>query len=139
MCDMAAAATPEQVIYDDDAWTAQIAPGADVPGWVLVRAKRHVEGLWDLSDDEAASLGPLHRKLAGAIRGECAAERVYVMSMGEHAAHFHTMLFARAADVPVEWRSAALLEHRVDLADHDEAMRVAARLREAVSAAGRKA
>ena len=70
---------PGGTIFDDGSWHVDHAiepPFAR--GWLIVKPHRHVESIADLSADECVVLGPLLRRLAGALERALGAERVYV-------------------------------------------------------------
>jgi len=93
VCDGLAGAE-DRVVYDDPAWRAfQV---AEVPGWVMLAPKEHVEGMWGLSDEQSARFGPALRDLSAAVKQATGADRVYLMYLGESAKHFHAGLFPLA-------------------------------------------
>jgi hypothetical protein len=128
VCDLRSEASADSLIYADHLWT--VAVGFDVPGWFMVSLNRHnVDWFMGLSDDEAVTLGPLTRSLGIAARAEASAERVYLMGFGEQWSHFHFMVMSRGAAVATEHRGPGLLARAPELADRDEAIRVAAKVR----------
>jgi len=132
VCDLQSNAPGEALIYTDDLWT--VAVGFDVPGWFMVMLNRHGdEWFMDLSDHEAATLGPLMRSLGSAAVADAGAERVYLMGFGEQWSHFHFMVMSRPSSVSKEFRGAALLGHAPELANRDEAFRIGAKVRERLS------
>jgi diadenosine tetraphosphate (Ap4A) HIT family hydrolase len=135
ICGVAAATPEEQIVLRGEHFA--VGTGMDVPGWLLLWTLRHeAQGLWELTDEEAAELGPLLRDLSAALQREYGAERTYVMAMGEHALHFHAMVMARPAGAPAEQRGPGLLAAGGALADPAEARSVAARLRDVLAARG---
>jgi galactose-1-phosphate uridylyltransferase len=129
VCDVCSNGPADSVIYSDDLWT--VAVGFDVPGWFMVMLNRHSDDWFmGLSDPEAATLGPLLRDLGVAAVADADAERVYLMGFGEQWSHFHYMVMSRAATVSKELRGAALLANAPEMVNRDEAVRVAARVRE---------
>ncbi|MGH7898165.1 MAG: hypothetical protein ACREQQ_09440 [Candidatus Binatia bacterium] len=85
------------------------------------------------SAEEAATLGPTLARLASAIRTACDGERVYVIALGENSLHCHLLLMARRADAPPAMRGAGLLDKHAELADPDEARRLADAVRRELS------
>ncbi len=55
------------VVFRDDLWAAEIVPGYEVPGWFILRARRHAERITGLGHDELAVLGYRARDLVTAI------------------------------------------------------------------------
>jgi diadenosine tetraphosphate (Ap4A) HIT family hydrolase len=133
ICEQRISAPGESVVYASELWTATVA--RDVPGWFMVTLNRHgADWLWGLSAREAAEMGPLMQRLSAAARAEAGAERVYLMGFGEQWQHFHFMLLSRSVSTPQDHRGAALLERAPELADRDEALRVASRMRTRLAA-----
>ena len=92
---------PGGVIYEDDLWRVEHALSpALLRGWLIVKPRRHVEHLADLTLDEASALGPLVQRVSGALQRALAAERVYVCSFGELVNHVHLYVLPRYADMP---------------------------------------
>jgi diadenosine tetraphosphate (Ap4A) HIT family hydrolase len=138
VCDLRSNAPGESVIHTDDLWT--VAVGFDVPGWFMVMLNRHSDDWFmGLSDQEAATLGPLMRSLGGAAVADAGAERVYLMGFGEQWSHFHYMVMSRGSSVNKESRGAGLLAHAAEMANREEAFRVAAKVRERLANAGDRA
>ena len=94
---------PGGTIVDDGSWHVDHAiepPFAR--GWLIVKPHRHVESVADLSAGESVALGPLLRRLAGAMEQAFGAERVYVCLFGETVRHVHFHLIPRTPDMPPE-------------------------------------
>jgi len=47
-----AATGPSAVVFRDELWAAEVAPGYEVPGWFFLRVRRHAERLTGLDDAE---------------------------------------------------------------------------------------
>jgi ATP adenylyltransferase len=71
-------------------------------GYLFVESDRHVPYLADLSNEEAAALGRLRTRLAGALRDAVGAEFVFTAVVGRGVAHFHEHVFARFRETPAE-------------------------------------
>jgi diadenosine tetraphosphate (Ap4A) HIT family hydrolase len=133
-CDLEAA-EPGAVIYRDEDWSCEIADGYDVPGWFILRLRRHAEGWGGPSAEELAGFGPISQQLATAIQSATGASNVYFMSFGENYPHFHFLVIARDAELPPESRGAAILGLRTAGRDLDEALVVGNRVRDALAGA----
>jgi diadenosine tetraphosphate (Ap4A) HIT family hydrolase len=93
-------AAPGGVIYEDGQWIAEHGVDPLVRGYVVLKPKRHVEWMADLSATEAASLGGALKTLLNAMRAALAPERVYVCAFGETVRHVHLHLIPRYRDMP---------------------------------------
>ncbi len=87
---------PGGLVYRDDDWAVDHCIGPAGVGAMVVRARRHVESLWDLSDREARSIGLVIRGVSGAIVAALRAERVYVsLWVDRKPYHVHWVLWPR--------------------------------------------
>jgi diadenosine tetraphosphate (Ap4A) HIT family hydrolase len=105
------------VVFRDELWAAEIMPGAEVPGWIVLRARRHAERITGLYDDESDAFGRRARDLAAALTDVTAAATTYLLAFCENHPHFHALIVARDADVPKDRRSGDILKL---LADHTD-------------------
>lgn len=103
-------ADEESIVFRDDLWAAEIGPGMEIPGWFLLRTRRHSELVSGLSDLEADSLGRRMRSLVGAVAEVTGAPAVYQMVFGENHRHFHVVIAARADHVAADRRSGDVLK-----------------------------
>ncbi|MBC7794238.1 MAG: HIT family protein [Clostridia bacterium] len=71
---------------------------AAVPGWLVIAPRRHLEALTALTEDEAASLGPLIKRCSAALEKVTQTAKVYVASFNEALAHVHIHVIARPAN-----------------------------------------
>ncbi|MBJ7603404.1 MAG: hypothetical protein JF888_09490 [Candidatus Dormibacteraeota bacterium] len=116
MCEMEGAAE-EVVIFRDELWACEILPGYEVPGWVVLRARRHAVGWTGLDEAELNSFGHRARAVDGALKRVTHAPATYVMIFGEAYPHFHALMVARGVDVPPERRTGDILKLRAEWAD----------------------
>ena len=106
-------------------WSACVAPGFEVPGWLFLELRRHAEGPMGMDQAEAAELGPLLARLTGAIQAATGAERVYVVAYGELFPHFHLALLPRLPFAPPDQVGPTLFLRRAELADPEAAAEMA--------------
>lgn len=66
-----------------------MADGYDVPGWFILRLRRHAEGWSGPTVAELADFGPLSQQVTAAIQEATGAPTVSFMSFGENYPHFH--------------------------------------------------
>ncbi len=125
----------EAVIFRDEHWAAEVVAGYEVPGWVILRARRHAERITALSDEELVSFGFRARDLVAAVSTVMDAPATYLMVFGENYPHFHVLIAPRGADVPVERRGGDILRLRGELADPDAAFALVPAMRAAYGSA----
>jgi diadenosine tetraphosphate (Ap4A) HIT family hydrolase len=110
VCDVCGIAMPKpgqsQFIWSDGLWTATTR--TRLPGWVNLQVTRHVEGYWNLNEEEAASFGPALVLMGRSIRENTGAERVYVYWMGEDRLHFRLHMAPRLPKSSADPRGEAL-------------------------------
>lgn len=121
------------VVHRDDTWSCEVADGYDVPGWFVLRLRRHAEGWSGPTAAELAGFGPLSQRVAAAIGRSTGAPNVYFMSFGENHPHFHFLLTARVAGLAPEHRGAGILALLAGHRDRDASLAVAARVRDALT------
>jgi len=115
-------------------WSACVAPGFEVPGWLFLELRRHGEGPMAMDAAEAGELGGLLARLSGAVQSATGAERVYVLAFGELYPHFHLLLVPRMPYAPPEETGPALFLRRTELADPPAAAEMALRVCRQLSA-----
>ena len=67
----------ESVIFRDDLWAAEIGRGMEVPGWFVLRTRRHAELITGLHDAEVDGLGRRLRALVAAVAAATGAPATY--------------------------------------------------------------
>ncbi len=74
-------------------------------GHILLRTKRHVPGLAELTEAEGQAIGLAQARLSKALKACTGAEKVYVVGYYEVVPHLHLLLTARYPGTPREfWR-----------------------------------
>jgi len=131
-CDLESAES-SAIIFRDDNWSCEIADGYDVPGWFILRLRRHAEGWSGPTAEELADFGPISQRIAAAIESATGATGVYFMSFGENYPHFHFLVIARDADLAPGSRGAAILGLRAEKRDQEASLAVGARVRDALA------
>lgn len=117
-----------------DLWSACVAPGVEVPGWLFLELGRHAEGPSGMDDAEGAELGGLVRDITAAIQAATGAERVQVLAYGEMFPHLHLVLVPRMPFAPDDEQDPLLFTRRAELADPPKAGETAVRICQALSA-----
>lgn len=129
LCELLATPPPEGWLHVEAHWSSRMMPGWEIPGWVGLCLRRHGEGIASLTDEEAASFGPLVVRVTRAIRAALAVDRVYLMSFNEVVPHVHTLIAARSEAVQPENRGAKIVGLRDELVAADEAASAIRRIR----------
>jgi diadenosine tetraphosphate (Ap4A) HIT family hydrolase len=84
-----------------------------LPGWLVLVARRHIEAIDELTDDEAVELGRLIRQASIALREVTGCIKTYVVQFAEQAdhPHVHFHVVPRMADQPQDRRSVRVFEY----------------------------
>lgn len=127
-------ADPAATIYRDDTWSCEVADGSEVPGWFVLRLRRHAEGWEGLIRDEAEGFGVVSQRIANAIQKATGAPTVYFLSFGEKYRHFHFLVIIRPDDLAPELKGAGILALRATHRDMTAALKTAAKVRSALVA-----
>lgn len=87
-------------------WRVAHAFGTAQPGWLVVLPRRHVLALDELSEAEAAALGPVLRAVTAALREVtgCAKTYVALFAEAEGFGHVHFHVIPRHADLDPQLR-----------------------------------
>jgi diadenosine tetraphosphate (Ap4A) HIT family hydrolase len=115
-------ADDSRVVFRDDLWAAEVVPGYEVPGWFVLRVRRHAERFGGLHGAELISFGHRARDLIAAVGDVTNAPTTYMMMFGENFTHFHVLIAARGVDVPEDRRTGDILKLRLESADADAAI-----------------
>lgn len=129
----------DAVVFRDELWAAEVAPGYEVPGWFFLRVRRHAELLTGLDDAELTALGHRARGLVAAVTEATGAPATYLLHFGENYRHFHALVAARDADIPAELRGGNILRLLPDHLDPAAALALAPAVRAAYERAVRSA
>ncbi len=98
-------------IYQTGFWDVVHAYNSALPGWLVLVVQRHIESLDELTEQEAAELGPLIRRVSLALKSEIGCKKTYVIQFAEarQHPHVHFHIVPRMADQPAERRSAGIM------------------------------
>ena len=124
----------EAVVFRDDSWACEVAPGFEVPGWYFLRLRRHALGWAELQQPELTGFGPVVQDLMGALELAFDAPARYLMTFGEAYPHFHAVVTVRTDDIPPESRSGNILALRGSRADPEAALARVPEVRAALAA-----
>lgn len=93
-------------IYHTDYWDVAHAYNTALPGWLVLVARRHIEALDELTEEEAVELGQLIRRVSAALKTATGCRKTYVIQFAEAAEHphVHVHVVPRMADQPEDRR-----------------------------------
>ncbi|MDL4815612.1 HIT family protein [Actinomadura opuntiae] len=97
---------PREVVAFDEHWRVAHAFGTATPGWLVLAPRRHVTAIAELTDAEAAALGPWQVRLSRAVHAVTGCRKTYLAQFAETEgfAHVHFHLVPRMADLPTDLR-----------------------------------
>jgi diadenosine tetraphosphate (Ap4A) HIT family hydrolase len=105
-------------IYGDVRWLVRHGPaGSTLAGGLQIISVRHFVDFAEMTDDEAASFGPLLLRLDVALRATTDAERVHLVSTRDRVAHFHAWLYPRPASHPLRGTDFLAAPQSTEVAD----------------------
>jgi diadenosine tetraphosphate (Ap4A) HIT family hydrolase len=98
------AAPRRERIFASDYWRLVHSFNSALEGWLVLVPRRHVTAIAELTEGEAAELGPLLRKVSKALRDELGCSKTYVIQFAEAEGfeHVHFHVVARPPDLPHE-------------------------------------
>lgn len=124
----------DAVVFRDEQWACEVTPGYEAPGWLILRARRHVVGWSGLGETQLDTFARQAKRVVGAVTAATGSAATYVMTFGESYPHFHVLIVPRGQDVPSEHRSANILQLRQQLLDRDAALALVPAIRAAYEA-----
>lgn len=117
------------VVFRDPLWSGEVVPGYDVPGWFVLRVRRHAERITGLDEAELTTFARRARDLVAAVTEVTGAPATYLLIFGENHPHFHVLVTARGDDVPADRRNGNILRLRTEHADPESAARLVPEVR----------
>lgn len=105
---------PELGFFDDDVLVAGLSDEHACRGHTMVVARRHVENVSELGEDEASRFFARYREIEGALLRVFGADRVLAVKLGLAVPHLHIHLYPVSRDVTRE-EVDAILARRVRL------------------------
>jgi diadenosine tetraphosphate (Ap4A) HIT family hydrolase len=94
-------------------WDLVHAYDSSIEGWLVLVATRHITALADMTDAEAAALGPLVKAASAALRDVVGCVKTYIVQFAEHPLHphVHVHVIPRAHDLPEASRGPHVFQH----------------------------
>ena len=98
-------------IYRAQSWDVVHSYDTALRGWLVLVARRHIEAIDELTDDEAIELGLLIRRTSVALKEVTGCAKTYVMQFAEAAEHPHVHFHVapRMADQPQDRQSVGVI------------------------------
>ena len=94
-------------------WDLVHSYNTSLPGWLVLVARRHVAAIDELTEEEAAELGVLLRRVSATLRDVTGCAKTYVVQFAEQAEHphVHFHVIPRMADQPAERRGPGVFSY----------------------------
>ena len=89
-------------IQRTERWDVVHATGTSIEGWIVLVVRRHITAVAEMTDAEAAELGPLVKAVSAALHEVVGCVKTYVVQFAEHELHphVHVHVIPRRADQP---------------------------------------
>lgn len=76
-------------IYQTPHWDVAHAYNTSLPGWLVLVARRHIAAIDEMTEDEAADLGTMIRRVSIALKEATGCVKTYVIQFAEAPGHQH--------------------------------------------------
>jgi diadenosine tetraphosphate (Ap4A) HIT family hydrolase len=106
-------APPWDSIHRTRFWDVVHSYNTTLPGWLVLVARRHIEAIDELTDEEALELGVLLQRVSLALKEVTGCLKTYVIQFAELAEHphVHFHIVPRMADQPENRRGTKIFEY----------------------------
>ena len=113
--DQIEALPPRERVAADEYWRVSHAFNSALPGWLIVVPRRHVKAIADLTDAEAAALGPWQVRLSRALHAVTGCQKTYLVQFAEQAGfeHVHFHLVPRMPGLPDTHRGRNVFQYLI--------------------------
>jgi diadenosine tetraphosphate (Ap4A) HIT family hydrolase len=100
-------------IYRTRFWDVVHSYNTALPGWLVLVARRHIEAIDELTDEEAVELGVLLMRVSRALKEITGCLKTYVILFAEQAEHphVHFHIIPRMADQPENRRGTKIFQY----------------------------
>ena len=100
-------------IYRTRFWDVVHSYNTALPGWLVLVARRHIEAIDELTDEEAIELGVLLMQVSRALKEITGCLKTYVILFAEQAEHphVHFHIIPRMADQPENRRGTKIFQY----------------------------
>ena len=91
---------PGGTIKEYNSWILQhIIEPAPIKGWLILKTKRHVDGIENMNKKEAGELGNIIESLTKILKEVTKASKVYVCCFTEYVSHLHIHIIPKYQDI----------------------------------------
>lgn len=129
---------PGGIIAENTWWIADHCLGNHGLGAVVIKTRAHRENFWELTANEAASLGPFLQQMTFAMQTALKAERIYINSwVDQPPYHIHFVLqprFAGNAELGLQGLELQILRSLQTRPQEDEVASIADKIRQVYNA-----
>ncbi|MCY3801160.1 MAG: HIT family protein [Chloroflexi bacterium] len=128
-------------IYQTELWDLAHAFDTALPGWLVLVPRRHIESLDELTEREAAELGPLIRRVSLALKNVTGCSKTYAIQFAEHEdhPHVHFHIVPRMANQPADRRGPQVFAYlgvsQEESVSEDEMNEIGAKIRDELMSA----
>ncbi len=100
-------------IHRTQFWDIVHSYNSELPGWIVLVARRHIQAVDELTESEAIELGVLIRRVSIALKQVTGCIKTYVMQFAEAPdhPHVHFFFFFRMVDMPADRRGPRVCEY----------------------------
>lgn len=110
-CGVCRSLATSRALWEDERWHVRhIDAPYGVAGWMMLIAKRHVQGPAHFDDHEARTFGPVLRHLEKTLEEVTGALRIYTAALGESWPHLHCHMVPRYATMPKDAKAWAVFD-----------------------------
>lgn len=97
-------------IFRVNYWDVVHSYSTSLKGWLVLVARRHIESIDQLTEDESVELGRLLRLVSIALKSATGCQKTYVIQFAEHPdhPHVHFHVIPRMADQPDDKKGAGI-------------------------------
>ncbi|MBW4425666.1 MAG: HIT family protein [Nostoc desertorum CM1-VF14] len=93
---------PGGVIYEDNYWVVEHSLNPVLlPGYLIIKLKRHCKHLAQLTPEEASALGGIIQNTCSALSQVVKPAKIHVCSWGEQVKHIHFHIIPRSSTMPI--------------------------------------
>lgn len=100
------------IVFENEHWIVRHSNETNIPGYVLIEARRHFLDMSHATTRESATYGALLAHTMSAVRRvvpDC--ERIYTFSLAEAVPHYHLHVIPRRDDFPRAYKGRGIMQY----------------------------